>query len=107
MHGGDGKTIALLFKRDVGFGLHLLGGELGFTEDQRQRHGETGGMRRPDQLFRVRARLALETAGEAVGIILQRAALGRDRALAVLDTALPFGRSECRWHMWLHPSSVA
>ena len=69
MHGCDGKTVALLLERDVGAGLHLLGGELGFAEDQRQRHGETGSMGRPDQLFRVRARLALETAREAVRVI--------------------------------------
>ena len=55
-------------------------------------------VRGADQLFRIRARLALEAAGEAVGIILQRAALGRDRALAVLDAALPLGRSGCRRH---------
>ena len=93
MHRGDGKTVALLFQRDVGLGLHVLGGELGLAQDQRQRHGETGGVRRADQLFRVGAGLALEAAGEAVGIIIQRAALGRDRALAVLDAALPFGGS--------------
>jgi len=33
-NGGDGKAVALLFQRDVGLGLHLLGGELGFAEDQ-------------------------------------------------------------------------
>ena len=33
-HGGDGKALALLFKRDVGSGFHLLGGELGFAEYQ-------------------------------------------------------------------------
>ena len=93
MHRGDGKTVALLFQRDVGLGLHVLGGELGLAKDQRQRHGETGGVRRADQLFRIGAGLALEAAGEAVGVIVQRAALGRDRALAVLDAALPFGRS--------------
>ena len=88
---GDGKPVALLFQRDVGLGFHLLGGELGFAQDQRQRHGEAGGMRGADQFFRVGAGLAFEAAGEAVGVIVQRAALGRDRALAVLDAALPFG----------------
>src|SRR5580698_10206580 len=55
-------------------------------------------MRGPDQFFRVRARFTFEAAGEAVGVVVQGAALGRDRALAVLDTALPFGRSGCRRH---------
>src|SRR6202035_992523 len=98
MHGSDGKPIADFFERDVGLGLHLLSGELGLAQYQRQRHGETGGMRRADQLLRVRARLALEAAGEAVWIVLERAALGRNRALAVPDATLPFGRSGCRGH---------
>ena len=93
MHRGDRKTVALFFQRDIGFGFHVFGSELGFAEDQRQRHGETGGVRRADQFFRVGAGLALEAAGEAVGIIIQRAAPGRDRALAVLDATLPFGGS--------------
>src|SRR5258708_39317825 len=106
MHGGDGKALALLFQRDVGLGLHLLGGELGFAEDQGQRHGETGGMRGPDQFLRVGARLALKAAGETVRGFLERAALGGNRALAVLETALPFGRSERRWPMPLRALAV-
>src|ERR1700716_3421005 len=98
MDRGDGEAIALLFQRDIGPGLHLLGSEFGFAEDQRQRHGETGGVRRADQLLRVRARPALEAAGEAIGIILERAAFGRDSTLAVLDAALPFRRSISRRH---------
>ena len=93
MNRGDRKTVAYFLQRDVGLGFHVLGGELGFAQDQRQRHGEAGGMRGADQFFRIGAGLALEAAGEAVGIVAERAALGRDRALAVLDAALPFGRS--------------
>src|ERR1700733_8989296 len=55
-------------------------------------------MRSPDQFLGIRARLAFEAAGKAIGIVLQRAALGRNCALAVLDAALPFDRSECRRH---------
>jgi hypothetical protein len=91
MHRGDGKTVGHFLQRDVGLGLHVLGGELGLAKDQRQRHGEAGGVGGADQLFRVGARLAFEAAGEAIRIIAQRTALGRDRALAVLDTTLPFG----------------
>src|SRR4051794_201722 len=98
MHRRDGKTVALLLERDIRLGFHVLGGELGFAEDQRQRHGETGGMGRANQLFRVRAGLAFEATGEAIRIVLERAALGRDRALAVLDSALPLGRSERGCH---------
>src|ERR1700761_6455567 len=51
----------------------------------------------PDQLLGVRSGLALEPARKAVGIGLERTALGRDRALAVLDAAFPNSRS-CRLH---------
>jgi hypothetical protein len=44
-------------------------------------------MRGADQFFRIGARLALETAGEAVRIFLQCAALAADGALAILDAA--------------------
>jgi hypothetical protein len=55
-------------------------------------------MRSPNQFLRIRARLALETAGKPIGIVLQRAALGRNYALAILSAALSFDRSECRRH---------
>ena len=93
MNRGDRKTIALLLQRDVGPGFHVFGGELGFSQNQRQRHGEAGGVRGADQFFRIGAGLAFEAAREAIGVIVERAALGRDCALAVLDAALPFGGS--------------
>jgi hypothetical protein len=49
-----------------------------------------------DQFFGIGAGLALEAAGEAVRVFAERTALGRDRALAVLEAALPFCRTECR-----------
>src|ERR1700675_1867082 len=101
MDGRNGKTITLFFECDVSLGLDLLSGELGFAKDQRQRHGETGSMRSPDQFLWIRARLALETAGKPIGVVIQRAALGRNSALAVLNAALPFDRSECRRHRFL------
>src|SRR6266699_6197578 len=74
-------------------GLHALGGQLGLAENERQSHREAAGMRRADELFGLDAGLALEAAAEAVGIVLERAALGRDGAFAVLDSAPPDGRS--------------
>ena len=47
------ETKADVTLEKVGLGFHMLGGELRFTENQRQRHGETGGMRGADQFFRV------------------------------------------------------
>src|SRR4029079_4122332 len=34
VHGGDGKPLTLFLERDIGLGLHLLGGELGLAENQ-------------------------------------------------------------------------
>ena len=93
MDRGDRVAFALLVERHARRGIEYIGLEIGFTEDQRQRHGEAGGMGRADQLLGVAAGLAFEAAGEAVGIGAERAALGRDRALAVLDAAFPMGRA--------------
>ena len=79
MHRGNLKAVADLFKGDIRLGFHLFGSELGFAEDQRQRHGEASGVRGADQFFRIGARLALETAGEAVGIGLQAPLLVKSR----------------------------
>jgi hypothetical protein len=46
---------------------------------------------RPDEFLGIGAGFALEAAAETIGIVLERAALGRDRAFAVLDAALPDG----------------
>jgi hypothetical protein len=51
-------------------------------------------MRRADQFFGIGAGLAFEAAGEAVRIILEGAALGGNRALAILEAAMPDGGSE-------------
>src|SRR5450755_2194383 len=99
MDGRDREAVGLLFKRHVGLGLHMLGGELRFAENERQRHREAAGMRRADQFFRIGPRLALEAAGKAIGIILERTAFGRDGALAILDSARPDRRS-VRTHMY-------
>ena len=87
----DGETALYFFQRDLGGRFQFFGGELCLAQDQRQRHGEAAGVRRADQLLRVRARHPLKPAGEAVGMRLQGAALGRDRAFAVLESAAPNG----------------
>jgi len=86
-------AVAHLVKRDLGGRLRALGSETRLAQNERQRHGEAGGVSGADQFLRVAAGLALEPAGETVGIGLQRAALGRDRAFAVLDAAAPGGRT--------------
>jgi hypothetical protein len=87
----DGKAIGHLLERNLGCGLHALGGELGFAENQRQSHREASGMGRADEFLGIGAGLALEPAAEAIGIVLQRAALCGDGAFTILDSAMPDG----------------
>src|SRR4029077_17279039 len=54
----------------------------------------TGGVSRPKQLLRIGARLFTVAAEERVAIGFKRAALGRDRALAFTQAAVPGGRSK-------------
>src|SRR3974390_2855335 len=93
MHGGDGEPVRDLLESNLSGCLHPFRSEFGLAQYERQRHREAAGVGRADEFFWVGARLALETAAEAVRIVLQRTALGRDRALAILEAALPDGRS--------------
>src|SRR5690349_7647823 len=93
MDGGNGKAVSHFIEADFGICLHALRRELGLAENKRQRHREASGVCGPDELFGIGAGLALEAAAEAIGIFLERAALGRDRASTVLESALPDGRS--------------
>ena len=81
MDGGDGEAAFDLFEGDFGRGVHLLGDEFGLAQDEGERHREAARVGGGDELFGVGAALALEAAGEAVGVRLQGAALGRDAPL--------------------------
>src|SRR6267142_2942282 len=94
MDRGDGKAVAVLVDDDFRFAVDLLRLEVRHAEHSDERHGETGGMSRPKQFLRIGARLFAVAAEERIGIGFQRAALGRDRALAFTQTAVPGGRSE-------------
>ncbi len=105
MDGGNDKPLCHFVERDFGRGLHALGGELGLAENERQSHREAASVRGADELFRIGSGLAFEAAAEAIRIIFERAALGRNSAFAVLDSALPDGcsmgfhlRSSLLWH---------
>src|SRR5438046_5796947 len=93
MDGRDGKAIGHFFERDFGRGFHVLSSELGLAQNERQSHREAARMRGADEFFRIGTGLALEAATEAIRIVLERTALGRDGAFAVLDAALPDRRS--------------
>src|SRR5690606_26402191 len=74
--GGDLEAVADLVQADLGAGVDALGGPPG----------------RAEQLFRVGAGLVLEAGVEAVGVVLQGAALGAQVPFAFLQVALPDGR---------------
>ena len=69
----------------------------GHHRNERQRHDEASRVRNPDQLLRVGAGLSCKTTAEAIRVALEGAALGRDRALAVLGPTPP-GTSSMRFH---------
>src|ERR1700738_1862969 len=94
MDRGDGKAIAVLVDDDFRFAVDLLRHEIRHAEQPDERHGEAGGVSRPKQLLRIGARLFTVAAEERVGMGFQRAALGRDRALAFAQAAVPGGRSK-------------
>ena len=91
MNLGDGEAVAALHQIDVGLGVHLLGGHAGFAENGRQRNGKAACMGRAQHFFRIGAGSAFEAGDEAIRVALQRAALCRNRADAVLKAALPGG----------------
>src|ERR1700724_4777003 len=94
MDRADGKAIAVLVDAAFRFAVELLRHEVRHAEYSDERHRETGGVSRPKQLLRIGARLLTVAAEERVGIAFQRAALGRDRALAFTKAAVPGGRSK-------------
>ena len=59
-------AVAHLVKRDLGGRLRALGSETRLAQNERQRHGEAGGVSGADQFLRVAAGLALEPAVETV-----------------------------------------
>jgi len=50
----------LFFKRDVGLGFHLLGGEFCLARISDNATGEAGGVRCADQFFPIRSPVALK-----------------------------------------------
>src|SRR5690606_2750194 len=89
LDGSDREAFAGFRQRDRGVGAHTGRFVARLLEHQRQRHREAAGVRRGDQLLGIRAGSAFETRRETVRLILEHAALDRDRASAVLQSAAP------------------
>ena len=90
---GDGKSVRHLLQHDLRGRLHQFRGEFGLAQDQRESHRETTGMRGREQLLGVAPLLAFKAAGESIRVVVQCTALGRERALAVLEPAPPYRRT--------------
>src|SRR5690606_28638311 len=100
------ESVAGLLERHDGVRAHSSRFVPRLLEYQRQRHRETARVRGGDELLGIRTGSALETRREAVRLILQDAALERNRASSVLQSAAPRGRTaaldlhvscSCRW----------
>src|SRR3977135_3143473 len=89
--GGDRPVARHLLERDRGVGGELLRREAGAAERSRERHGEAARMGGTEQLLRVGADAVLEARRKGILRFLENAALGRDRALALLEVAAPGG----------------
>src|SRR5207249_7380545 len=93
---------ALARPADPGHGPRRRGpapgdGRRGLPERGRQRHAETGGVRRRDELFGVRALFSLEPGGKRVRAA-ERAAPGLEVPLPVLELAFPDRHRLTRGH---------
>src|SRR5258708_2108869 len=88
---GDAEAVANFFETHGCGGLHFLGGQARAAKLRGERHRETPGVRRGQQLFGIRAYAVLETRTEGILGLLEDAALGGNRAFAALEVTLPDG----------------
>src|SRR5579859_3146656 len=89
---GDGESFADFVERDGRSGLQFLRGHAGAAELRGKGHRETSRMRRGEELFRISAHAVFKARAEGILGLFQDPAVGRDRALAVFQAALP----DCR-----------
>ncbi len=90
---GYGEPVADFFEADDRFGFERAVAVPRLGEAEAERHSEAAGVCCGDQLFGVGAGLILETRLKTVGLVVERARLGRDMALAVLAEAFVAGRA--------------
>src|SRR5262249_40900206 len=87
----DAPAGAFLVHREIGPGLQFLRRMPGAAQPKRQRHRKAAGVRGRDQFLRIRALAVAESGRKRVRRIGKRAALGGERATAVLAGAAPGG----------------
>jgi hypothetical protein len=93
MDGSDGVAPIHLLESDLRGGVHLFSGKLRLAKNQERAIVKQLAVGGGDQFLRIAASLPFEAASETVGIGLQRAALGGDSALTILDSTLPGSRT--------------
>src|SRR4029077_3665409 len=86
---GDAKALAFRLQRDGGLGAEVGGSEAAALQLERQRHGETAGMRGGDELLGIGALLVLEARFERVGGLVENAGVGRELAVSGAAGAAP------------------
>src|SRR5207248_2161575 len=86
---GDCETVGELVERNGRSRLELACGHAGVSELRRERHRETAGVRRGEELFGVSADPILKPRAERVLRLLQHTTIRRNRALPIFQTALP------------------
>src|SRR5204862_1997263 len=86
---GDCETVGELVERNGRSRLELACGHAGVSELRRERHRETAGVRRGEELFGVSADPILKPRAERVLRLLQHTAIRRNRAPPIFQTALP------------------
>ena len=89
MHCCNRKAALDLVQSHFGLGVDAVSLEPSVAENHGKRHGETAGVSRADQFFRVGTLAALETGLEAVGRFAQHAGFGGNGAQASLQVAFP------------------
>src|SRR6266446_1987750 len=92
MTSGDRKAIGEFLQRNRSRRLQFLRGQSGVTKLRGERHGETPGMRCCEKFLRVRTHTIFKSRAERILRLLQDATVRGNRALAILQTALP----DCR-----------
>src|SRR6266403_5070110 len=85
----DRETVGELVERNCCSRRELACRQAGVAELRGERHRETAGVRRGEELFRIGADPILKPRAERVLRLLQHTTIRRNRALPIFQTALP------------------
>src|SRR5712664_3092992 len=89
---GDREAVREFLERNGSRRLQFLRGQSRVAKLRGERHREAPGMRRSKKFLRIRTHTIFKSRAERILRLLQDAAVGGNRALAILQTTLP----DCR-----------